>query len=93
MNIHRVSEPHGSFSPAKYQTFKGIGKILNDIYSGGGEPAPEEGAVLNTRDLVADILEDDDMVSLLAAMIRDSHREYMIFKNSEVVPISRLVQT
>ncbi len=43
---------------------------------GGGEPAPEEGAVLNTRDLVADILEDDDMVSLLAAMIRDSHREY-----------------
>jgi hypothetical protein len=63
------------------------------VYGRGGEPAPEEGAVLNTRDLVADILEDDDMVSLLAAMIRDSHREYMIFKNSEVVPISRLVQT
>jgi hypothetical protein len=68
-------------------------KLLLVYGRGGGEPAPEEGAVLNTRDLVADILEDDDMVSLLAAMIRDSHREYMIFKNSEVVPISRLVQT
>jgi hypothetical protein len=68
-------------------------KTIISLWKGGGEPAPEEGAVLNTRDLVADILEDDDMVSLLAAMIRDSHREYMIFKNSEVVPISRLVQT